>query len=393
MCGEATLGAGRLGDNAVIAVSQCIRMIGHIGDTAYRAYMSGIASLAAVGRCDGAVTGCMLGVQHAVNIEHVLTVFEIPAVLKSTHQGVGIGERCVIGTKGSTPVAGIFRIDIGGKAVGFLIGGIPGEGIQRAGGKVELIAEGTAVDRRQTAVFIPGSIGLGRQCDASDQADGIGSGRFNGSGLLHPIQRHGQHIGLGIKFCAAESEIFILQAEPRQIYIEIGVNGNGSLDLGQVADPVRQLQQEAPGGAVGLICAGQHTGQILQPVGNLDGSHVDGKGVIGDHGHCRIHNMVGIAVLGGGIGNVTEPCQLPAAAGGMIKVEDHIAGIVQRNGNGVADIGIGAEHGGNRDGLQTGFCIGGEAEAGDDAAGDAFLVGTDLEFNISGDQGNRLSLI
>ena len=391
---QAGLGTGcRHSGDDLLRVSQRLSLVAHIGDAADCAHMGGIAALgAAGGRRDAFLRG-VNGMHHAVHVEDVLSLLEVPSVLQRIDQGIAVAEGCVIRTEGSTPVAGIVGIDVGVQSVGRLIGRVTGEGVQRTGGQIERIAQHSAVDGGQGAVFVPSRICPGSQGDAADHADGVGSGGLDGGRLLDPIQLHIQHIGLGIQLRTAQGEIFILQAQPRQIHIEIGVDLNGGADLRQDADPVSQLQQEAPGGAVRLVGAGQHIGQLLQLLGNRNGGHIDGKGVVGHHHLVGVDHMVGIAVLGGGVGHPTQPCQTAVAAGGLIEVKYHIALVVHGDGDGVADVDIGRQGSSDGDGLQAGLLIAHKRKAADAATADALVIGADVKVNIPRGNGNGLSLI
>ena len=380
-------------DSLTGGMAQGIGFVSHIGDAADGADVGGVAALGAGGGCGDAAAGGMLGVHSAVHIEDILSILKIPAVLQRIDQGVAVAEGGVIVTKGSAPVAGIVGIDVGGQAIGLLVGGIIGKGVQRTCGQVELIAQHGTVDGNEGAVCIPGSLCLGREPDAADHADGVGGGRLDGAGLLDPVQLHVQHVGFGVQRCAAEGEVFILEAQTGQVHVEIGIDLDGGADLGEDTDPVSQLKQEAPGGAVGLVCAGQHVGQLLQPLGDRNGGHIDGECVACHHGSSGVHNMVGIVILGGGVGNLTQPCQLAVAAGGLVEVEDHVAGLVHGDGDGVPGVDIASEGGGDGDGLQTGGLIAGEGKAGDGAAADALVIFADLESHILRGQGHGLSLV
>ena len=385
-------GGGHGGEN-FFRMAQGVGFIGKIGDTADGAHMGGIAAMGAVGGSGDAVSGNVLGVQHTVHIEHILTILKKPAVFQGVDQGIAVPEGGIFRTKGGTPVAGVAGIEVGGQTVDGLVGGIGGEGVQRSGGQIECVAQRCAVDRGQRVGFIPCGLVPGCQGDAADHTDGIGGGRIDGGGLLDPVQGHIQDVGPGIQLCAAQREIFILKAQSGQIRLEIGVDLNGRPNLGQDADPVGQLQQEAPGGAVGLICAGEHIGQLLQLLGHRNGRHVDGEGVVGDHGRGGIHDPVGAAVLADGVGDTAQPGKTAVAAGGLVKVKDHIAPVVHGDGDGVPDVGPGAQGSGDEHGFQAGFLLAGEGKVMDLAAGNALVTGADLKAHIGGGDCHGSALI
>ena len=240
--GQAGFGTGRsLAGDDLLGMPQRCNFIRHIADATDGAHMGGIAALGAGGRCGDAVAGDMLGVQNTVHIEHILSVFKVPAVLQGIDQGIAVAEGGIVRAEGGAPVAGIAGIDVGGQAVGLLVGGIAGEGVQRTGGQVELIAQGGAVGGGQAVVLVPGGLCLGGQSDAADHADGVGGGRLDGCGLLDPVQADAQHIGLRVQLRAGQGEIFVLQAQSGQIHIKIGIDLDFGSDLGQHTDPVGKL--------------------------------------------------------------------------------------------------------------------------------------------------------
>ena len=391
---QAGFGAGyRLAGDDLLRVTQGGDFVGHIGNAADCAHMGGIAIGGTGGRGDDAVLRGVLRVHLAVHIEHILSVFKVPAILQGVDQGIAVVEGGIIRAEGCAPVAGIIGIDVGSQTVGLLICGIAREGIQRTGGQIEFIAQSGAVGGHQAVVLVPGGLRLRCQFDPADHTDGVGGGGLDGRGLLHPIQADVQHIGLGIQLRTAQGEIFILQAQPGQIYIEIGIDPDLCADLGQDTDPVSQLQQEAPGGAVGLVRAGQHVGQILQPLGNRDGGHIQGEGVVGHHGLVGVDHMVGVAVGGGGVGDLPQPGQAAVAAGGVVEIEDHVAGVIHGDGDGVADAAVGGQGCGNGDGLQAGCLIAGEIETADGAAADALVTFADRKAHILRRKGNGLSAV
>ena len=167
-----------------------------------------------------------------------------------------------------------------------------------------------------------------------------------------------------VQLSALELEVFVLHRHIGNIHIQILVEADGDLHFGQHADTLSQLQQEVPGGGTG-ICTGQHIGQILQLLGDLDGLHIQAEGIGDAHLAFGVIDGIGHIVIGMGIGDHTLPCQGAVAAGdiveikgGLVRMEEvqleegtqliavhgnHGSGDTAQAGLGIADEGIAIE--------------------------------------------------
>ena len=322
---------------AILGVAVCIDVLVH-----EEAGQLGLANVNArfTEVVEVTVNGLDAVVTRAIIVVGIAALFNDPAILQRTHQGVGIAELGVGILEVAAAIAGQIRVGVGIQAEGLLVLRLLREGVQTACTHVDGVADLAFVHRRQSILLVPGRILLGSQLDAIDDAQGVRGVHRDGLRHLDPVQRQGHRIGFLIHFDLIELEVVVNELDLRNVNIEVLVEGDLRLDLGHRADTLCQLQQEGPRGRAFHISAGQHVGQILQTCRNRDLRHIKCDGVGGHHVLINVLDVVDGVILGRGVGHDTIPCQHTIAAGRLVEVEAVLALLVQHHLNGGCHISI-----------------------------------------------------
>ena len=311
------------------------------------------------------------GVVLAVDVVHVTALSTDPAVLDSVDQGVGVLEGCIGGLEAAALFGGAADDHIGviegHQTVFLLVGFLGSEGVQCVCTQEHMISNLAAVNRGQTVLSVPVGICLGSQLNTFEQAQRICCFRIDSLCLVHPIQGHGQAVFLCVEnqiLCRiAHLEVLADNTQFAVIHFEVLVEVHLGRNVRQHTETLCQLQQEVPGRCIGIVGTGQHVGQIFQLLRHGDLAHVQREGVGGNHGLANLIHLVDVVIIGGGVGNLTEPCQAAVAAGGQVEVEGHFALVIQGDLNGAGLGAVSSQSSGNGNLLQTGFLLGNEVEA------------------------------
>ena len=283
------------------------------------------------------ITGKSLnaGNSHIVHVVEQIVAVGVPALTVGLVDYKAVREGCVSSCK----VAALF-----GRAVvnnvGVLEGIQPelllilrlaGEGVELICPQVNVIGNVADIGDCQTVGAVPCRAILRCGFYAAEDADGIGSSRINCLSLVDPLGDNGQGIGGFIQLSGCQLEILVDHGHFGNVHIQIGIELCRDLNFCQHADTLGKLQQEAPCGGIFQIAAGEHIGQVGKLVRNLNGFHIQTEGVGNIKAAVGVDCLIKIAVFGGGIGDLTVPCQLTVAGGDIVEVEDGFIGAVHTN--------------------------------------------------------------
>ena len=301
-----------------------------------------------------------------------------PAFLQDIDQSVFIADLNVGVAEVAACIGGVSRIAVGVHAKHSLAFGLLCKAVQTAGAHVDLIADVAGGHSIDLGNILPDAV-LRSELDAVDEAQGICGSLVDHLALLDPVHGHGQSIGGLIKLQVLHFEVLIEDLQLAVIHNEVIIEIDGCLNPGHIADTLRQVQQEAPGGSAFHSAAGQHVGQVLQALRDGDGGHIHCEDVGGDHILGRIDNIVDIAVFDLGVGYLTVPSQHTVAAAGLVKVKAVFALLIQHDIDGC--LAVLAERCGNGQGLNGRLCsLEDEAvhsTCSRNAEGDGDIIGVD----------------
>ena len=272
----------------------------------------------------------------AANVVRKSAFHVYPAVLQDVDQRVLVGDFSVGIAEVAACVGGVGRITVGIQTEHCLAFGLLREGVEAACAHVDLVADGAFGNSVDPGYFIGPNAFLGRQLDAVDEAQGICGGLVDHLTLLDPVHGYSQRIGCLVIHYILQFEVFVEDLQFAVIQIESVVKVDGRLNPGQIADTLCQAQKEAPRIGAFHVAAGQHVRQLFQTLGNRNRGHIQRKDVAGNHVLSGINNIVDIAVFNFSIGNLTIPCQLAVAAGGLVEVEAVLALLIQHDVEGRA---------------------------------------------------------
>ena len=291
----------------------------------------------------------------------------VPALAQLLIQGEGILEGGIGAAEVGALLGGAIDDHIGivkgDQAIELLVLLVLRKAVQRIGTEIDLVADLALVDDGQLLGLGPGSACLGLGLDAAEDTHGVGGGGIHSLGPVDPLADEGELVIL-VQLGAVHLEEVIVDGDAGDIHIQVGIELGIYTDLGEHADTLSQLQQEVPGGGTG-ICTGQHIGQILQLLGDLDGLHIQAEGIGDAHLAFGVIDGIGHIVIGMGIGDHTLPGQGTVAAGdiveikgGLVRMEEvqleegtqliavhgnHGSGDTAQAGLGIADEGIAIE--------------------------------------------------
>ena len=195
-----------------------------------------------------------------------------------------------------------------------------GERIQLVGTQVNVIGHRAGVDDLKLIVLVPCSVSLRLGLQAAEDADGVGGDRIDGRILIHPLAGNGQGVGFLIQLGFLQRKVFVGEGQVGNIHFQILVNLGGDLNGGQNADTLCQLQQVVPCSGVGA--AGEHTGQVHELIGDLNGFHIQTEGVAQAHILIGIHDLEHVLFPVLAVENLTEPGEGQVTVGGVFKVEN-----------------------------------------------------------------------
>ncbi len=327
----------------------------------------------------------------AIDIVSIAAILNDPAFLDGVDQGVAVFE----GSVGILEVAALIRriigVDVITQTEGCLVLRLLREGMQCGCAHVNLVADRAGVDDIQTALGAPVCVCLGSELNAADYAQGVCGVRIDSSGLLLPVQNHGNRVSCLIDLGTGQNEELVDQLHLADIHIQIGIELDGCGDFRHGADTLCQLQQEAPSRGALHVSTGQHKGQFFQTCGDGNLGHVDCQGIVGNHLLFRINDHVGIGIFQNCIAHFTIPSQHAVAAGCLVKVEGHFALLIQSNGCSASNIGVMCQCGSNDDILDTRSLIAGGNKV-KSVDGTCVLI-TQGDYQVACRNGNRLTLI
>ena len=305
-----------------------------------------------------------------VDVVLVLAVLFVPALTDGVVDDeavlkVGVDAGVVGAGLGAALPAGLGG-GIGQQAVLLLVVLLLCEGVQRGGAQIHVVADVTAVGDNHL-VAVPGAV-LGGGFDTAHNAQGVGGGHVDGFGAVDPVKDHGQQVVL-VHRGGGQLEEVVDHLQAGHVHVQILIELGGDAHLGQHADTLSQGQHIAESGIALRIRVGQHKHDIRHLIGDLNGVHIQRKGITQGHALAGIGHGVIQIVGGGGVLHVTDPGQSAVAGGGLVKIEGSLVLAEHRGGNLAIGVLVLQNDGKHRHLTGTGLAAGGDVEALEDGAG------------------------
>ena len=278
---------------------------------------------------------------HGIVVDVILVraVFLIPALTDGVVDDkavlkVGIHTGVVSAGLGAALPAGIIGHK-GKQAVLRLILRALGKGIERGSTQIHVVADVTGVGNNHL-VAVPSAI-LGSGLDAGHNAQGVGGGGIDALGAVDPVEHHGQQVVL-IHRGGGQLEVVVDHTQFGDVHLQILIELGGDAHLGLHADTLGQAQHITKGGIALVIRVGQHKHDVSHLGRNLNGVHIQSKGITQGNILAGIGYRVVEVVVGGGVFHLTDPGQGPVTGGDVIEIEGRLI-LAEHSGTDLA-IGI-----------------------------------------------------